>query len=309
MTASMSGNTISITCFEAGKYISFSVSIRVPSNAATPYPAVIGLGGGSIPYPSGLAIISYNNQDIVVDNPDGRGKFYDRYGPNHAAGGLMAWAWGVSRVIDALEVLGPDKTRIGLKRLGVTGCLRNGKGALVAGAFDDRIALGIPQKGGSGGPGCWRIVNDMKKNGTKVEDSTQIVTGDGWFTPSFVQRANDVTALPFDHHILMGLVAPRVLLVIENSGIDYLGPPSTFGCTAAAKEIYTALGVGGNVAISQAAHGNSHCQMPSSQGPDLTAFFNRFFFNQSANTGFMKSDRGFDSMLKQWAEWKLPVLP
>lgn len=109
--------------------------------------------------------------------------------------------------------------------------------------------------------------------------------------PSFVQRANDVTALPFDHHMLMGLVALRALLVIENSGIDYLGPPSTFGCTAAAKEIYTALSVGDNIALLQAAHGNSHCQMPSSQGPG-TAFFNKFFFKQSANTGFMKSDRG-----------------
>lgn len=54
----------------------------------------------------------------------------------------------------------------------MTGCSRNGKGALVAGACDNHIALVIPREGGSGGPGCWRIVKDMKKNGTKVEDST-----------------------------------------------------------------------------------------------------------------------------------------
>jgi len=55
----------------------------------------------------------------------------------------MAWAWGVSRIIDALEVT--PAARINPTKVGVTGCSRNGKGALVAGAFDTRIALTIPQ--------------------------------------------------------------------------------------------------------------------------------------------------------------------
>lgn len=78
---------------------------------------MIGPGGGRIPYPSEVAVISYNNQDIAVGNPHGCGKFYDLYSSNHIAGGLMAWAWSVSRIIDELEVLGPEKTRIDLKRL------------------------------------------------------------------------------------------------------------------------------------------------------------------------------------------------
>ncbi|KAK5657582.1 hypothetical protein OQA88_3156 [Cercophora sp. LCS_1] len=311
VSATLSGNTISITCSEGGKSISFSASIRAPSGSATkPYPAVIGLGGGSISVPAGVALISYNNQDLAADNPHGVGKFYTLYGNTHTAGGLMAWAWGVSRVIDALEILGAEKTGIDIKRLGVTGCSRNGKGALIAGAFDDRILLTIPQEGGSGGPGCWRIVNEMKKNGTKVEDSTQIVRGDGWFTPSFIKTADDVSVLPFDHHMLMALVAPRALVVIENSGIDYLGPPSTYGCTVAAKEVFKALGVADNVAISQNSHGNSHCQLPSAQSPDVKAFFDRFFFDQTtATTGFVKTDGKWTFELKRWAGWTLPVLP
>jgi hypothetical protein len=35
------------------------------------------------------------------------------------------------------------KANINTKRIGVTECSRNGKGALVAGAFDERIALTI----------------------------------------------------------------------------------------------------------------------------------------------------------------------
>src|SRR5699024_9940188 len=87
----------------------------------------------------------------------GKGKFYKMFGDSsaHSAGALMAWAWGVSRLIDALE--STPGTKINYHRLGVTGCSRNGKGALVAGAFDERIILTIPQESGAGGVASWRI--------------------------------------------------------------------------------------------------------------------------------------------------------
>lgn len=304
--ASMAGNTIDITVTDEGASASFSVSVRMPSGAG-PHPAVIGLGGGSIPVPDNVALISYNNHDIAVDLPYGEGKFYDIYGSSHPAGGLMAWAWGVSRVIDALELLGAD-SGIDTTRLAVTGCSRNGKGALVAGAFDDRIALTIPQEGGSGGPGCWRIVNDMKAQGIQVEDSTQIVTGDGWFTPAFIETANDVSVLPYDHHMLMALVAPRALLVVENSGIDYLGPPSTYGCSDAARDVFEALGAGENIGLAQVSHGSSHCQLPGESGPDVEAFISAFLLGESVETAIWKSDGDFEGVLAEWAEWTLPVL-
>lgn len=54
---------------------------------------------------------------------------------------MIAWPWKVGRPIDALETLPIDaletlpKARIDTKHLGVTGCSRNGKGALVVDAF------------------------------------------------------------------------------------------------------------------------------------------------------------------------------
>jgi hypothetical protein len=33
----------------------------------------------------------------------GVGLFYDLYGSNATASSMMAWAWGVSRIIDVLE--------------------------------------------------------------------------------------------------------------------------------------------------------------------------------------------------------------
>ncbi|KAK6953442.1 hypothetical protein Daesc_005746 [Daldinia eschscholtzii] len=309
VSATASGGKINIVSSEGGKSASFSVSIKLPSGGAAPYPAVIAFEGTSIPVPAGVATITFPNHEVAADDPRGKGKFYDLYGSSHSAGALIAWAWGVSRVVDALEQLGADATKIDAKRLAVTGCSRNGKGALIAGAFDDRIALVLPQEGGSGGPGCWRIVADIKKNGTKTEDATQIINGDSWFAKAFTTYAPDTTVLPYDHHMLMALVAPRGLLVIENSGIDYLGPISTYGCSVAARLVYESLGAKDAMGISQASHGNSHCQMPSSQNSEVAAFFNKFLLGQSSvATDVVKTDGKFTWWADQWIGWTAPKL-
>ncbi|KAI1762262.1 hypothetical protein GGR53DRAFT_468556 [Hypoxylon sp. FL1150] len=52
--------------------------------------------------------------------------------------------------------------------------ITRGDGLLIVGAFDEQIAFVLPQEGGSGRSGCWRIVADIE-NGTKMEDATQII--------------------------------------------------------------------------------------------------------------------------------------
>ncbi|KAI6087460.1 carbohydrate esterase family 15 protein [Hypoxylon rubiginosum] len=308
VSAGASGGKITITSSEGGKSTSFAVTVKLPGGTG-PVPAVIAFEGTSIPVPTGVATVTFPNHEIAADDPRGKGKFYDLYGATHAAGGLMAWAWGVSRVVDALEQLGADVIKVDAKRLAVTGCSRNGKGALVAGAFDDRIALVLPQEGGSGGPGCWRIVADIKRNGTKTEDATQIITGDSWFATAFTQYVPDTTVLPYDHHMLMALVAPRALLVIENSGIDYLGPISTFGCSVAARMVYESLGARDALGVSQASHGTSHCSMPSSQNPEVAAFFDKFLLGQESTvTDVQKTDGKFTWFAGQWIDWTTTTL-
>lgn len=303
--ASMSGNSISIDVTDNGKSISFSASIKLPSGTG-PFPAIIAFGGASIPIPNDVAVITYNNEQIAATDPGGKGLFYQLYPTS--TGGLMAWAWGVSRILDALEELGPDATKIDAARIGVTGCSRNGKGALVAGAFDDRVALTLPQEGGSGGPGCWRLAADMKSRGINVEDGPQIVTGDQWFAPVFSDYVPKIETLPHDHHQLMALVAPRGLLVIENSGIDYLGPWSSYGCSMAAQTAFEALGVKNNFGISQVAHGTSHCQMPASQNPYVTAFMDKFLKGAEADTTIFATDGTWDFEAGDWIGWSTPEL-
>ena len=51
---------------------------------------------------------------------------------------------------------------IDMKHLAVTGCSYAGKMALFAGAFDERVALTIPQESGGGGAPSWRVTRGIE---------------------------------------------------------------------------------------------------------------------------------------------------
>jgi len=313
VTASFSGSTLSITVTDNVKSISFSVSISNRPAGGGPHPAIITFGSfASIPIPSGVATISFNNDEIAQQqggSSRGRGKFYDLYGSSHSAGALMAWAWGVSRIIDALE-LTQAQTNIDPTRIGVTGCSRNGKGAMVAGAFEPRIALTLPQESGAGGSGCWRIANWQKNRGENVQTSTQIVQENVWFSPNFNNYVNNVDALPFDHHLLAGLIAPRALYVMENVDMEWLGKVSTYGCMGIARKQWQALGSLDTFGYSQVG-GNSHCSFPSSQqGSELNAFIGKFLLKNSnaGNTNIFRTTGNHNFNLDSWSPWAVPTL-
>ncbi|EMD92651.1 carbohydrate esterase family 15 protein [Bipolaris maydis ATCC 48331] len=304
VTASFSGSSLSITSSEGGKSVSFSVSIKKPSGNG-PFPAIIAYGAPSIPIPSQVATITFNNDEIAQQQSQssrGKGKFYDLYGSSHSAGALTAWAWGIDRIIDALEAT--PGAGIDPKRVGVTGCSRNGKGAFVAAALVDRIALGLPQESGSGGAACWRISDSEKAKGKNIQTSSQIVTENVWFSPRFNAFSTRSNTLATDHHQLAGMVAPRGLLVIENE-IDWLGPVATTACMKAGRLIYRALGVPDNMGFTGSGNHN-HCQFPSNQQADLTAFINKFLLNQSANTNIEKGPSGAD--VATYIDWTAPTL-
>jgi len=308
VTGSLNGNRLTINVSEAGKSITFSPTINIPSGNG-PFPAVIALGAASIPVPSGVATINFNNDEIAQQTNTGsrgRGLFYNLYGSSHSAAATLAWSWAVSRIVDVLETSVP---RIDAKRLAVTGCSRNGKGAIIIGAFEPRIALTLPQESGSGGAACWRISDDMRKRNIDAQTASQIVTENVWFSPLFNQYVNRVNDLPIDHHLLAAMIAPRALFAIDHSGIPWLGPESVFGCMKTANKVWQALGIADRMGVSLAGNHN-HCQFPSGQNADLTAFYNKFFFNQTSNTNVIKTDssnqHGFTD--SKWVDWTVPTL-
>ncbi|KAH9478145.1 4-O-methyl-glucuronoyl methylesterase [Psilocybe cubensis] len=315
VSGSFSNGVLTVNATEAGKSISFTVPITPPKNLTLagkgPFPAVIAVGGASVPIPSDVALINFNNNDIALQNDQssrGVGKFFTLYGSNHSAGALIAWTWGIGRIIDVLETT--PGHNIDVKRLGVTGCSRNGKGAYVAGAFEERIALTLVQESGSGGAGCWRISDDMlNKQNITTQTASEIVQENVWFSPNFNPFVNEVTVLPFDHHMLAGLVAPRGLLVIDNTGIDWLGPESVWGCQTTGHLIYEALGIPSSMGITQEGN-HDHCALPADEAPDVSAFISRFLKGQNVNTTVFDTDgpNNVGFVPSTYINWNVPKL-
>ncbi|GAA0554519.1 hypothetical protein FHS83_001756 [Rhizomicrobium palustre] len=158
-------------------------------------------------------------------------------------GALRAWGWGVSRVIDLLST---DK-RVDARKIGVAGHSRYGKAALVAMAFEPRLAFGYISSSGAGGAKLLR-----RNFGEKLEN----LSGEGehhWMAGNFIAYGGPKTAadLPVDGHELIALAAPRPVLIsagigdgtnpMEDAWTDQRG---MFLATVAASPVYQLLGAG-----------------------------------------------------------------
>jgi hypothetical protein len=97
----------------------------------------------------GYALATFYNGDVEPDSPEQPGlrKVFPQRDPDDDCGSIAAWAWGLGRAVDYL-VTAPA---VDPRRIVVTGHSRLGKAALLAAAFDERIALAIPHQAGCGG--------------------------------------------------------------------------------------------------------------------------------------------------------------
>ncbi|KAI0343761.1 hypothetical protein BDW22DRAFT_1344705 [Trametopsis cervina] len=314
-SGSFSGTTLTVNAggVSGGSAISFTNTIKYPSGTAPAngWPLLIALAGGSIPVPAGIATLSYNNDQIAAEDSTasrGKGLFYNLYGSGHSASAMTAWAWGVSRIIDVLETT--PGAKIDVTKIAVTGCSRDGKGALTVGALEPRIALTIAQESGSGGDACWRLSKFEQDSGSAVQTATEIVTENVWFSTLFNNYVNNLNTLPFDHHLLAALIAPRALLSLENTDYVWLSPLSSWGCMNAAHTVWQALGVPDNHGFIQAG-GHSHCAFPSSQTSQLNAYFSKFLQGQNIATNFFTTNNQFNGVSwnsANWIKWTTPTL-
>lgn len=307
------GKELTVSVTRGDKTVSFPVHIRLPAGGKPPYPAIIGMGMVSLNNDElsrmGIALVSFPN-NLVAEQKDGssrgKGKFYELYGADHPAGAMTAWAWAVSRLVDALA--STPAAQLDAARLGVTGCSRNGKGAIVAGALDERIRLVLAQESGNGGASGWRVADAQRASGQNVQTLRQIVTENVWFTDSFRQFGPAANRLPFDQHEVMGLIAPRGLLVIENTSMEWLGNQSAWITSLAARETWKALGAPEAMGISQVG-GHPHCQLPPSQYGYVNNFVRKFLLGDAAaDTSVLATDGAFARELAPWTGWATPSL-
>jgi hypothetical protein len=139
-------------------------------------------------------------------------------------GALRAWGWGVSRLIDHFEAnadSGVDPAKVC-----ITGVSRYGKAALVAAAFDTRVAAAFVASSGAGGAKLFR-----RDFGELLEN----LAGRGgyhWMCGNFLKYAADdasfgkktVADLPVDQHMLIAVCAPRLCFI--SYGIPEKGDPN-----------------------------------------------------------------------------------
>jgi len=304
VTGSYANGKLTVTVTDNGNTISFNVGITGAGSAQNPRPAMIGFNGGSLgnSYAGlGIASISFNPDDIAPESRRGSGNFYKLYGQNHSAGTLIAWAWGISRVIDALAVT--PEAGIDVHHLGVTGCSRLGKGALVAGAFDARIALVIPQESGSGGASNWR--NAAKDS--EAQPLSSACTEAAWFRSSLCNYQYNVNGLPTDHHFLTGMVAPHGLLVLDNTGWVWLGENASYANAMSTFEIFKFLGAEKDFTYSKAAN-HMHCSFPDENTDEVQAFVKKYLLDDaSQNTGKIEA-KGVYYNVSDWQDWTVPTM-
>jgi hypothetical protein len=260
---------------------SFSGTVTVPAGGTAPYPAVVVVGGfnslnADVLSSEGVAVISYDNNAIASEASGNfsNGKYFDA-NPDYEGktGALVAWAWGVSRILDMLEanpgVIDPTK-------IAVHGCSRLGKAAFVIGAFDQRIALGLPLEPGTGGPAPLRALPSLggqTLSGANGEAS--------WFGPT---SGSYSSSIPVDMSDVAAMYAPRGLLMMDNGHIAHLSYKANYLGVAAARKVFEGMGAEDAAwYLGNSGNGN-HCAVRAEYGAPLRAMIKKFLKNDSSAT-------------------------
>ncbi len=188
----------------------------------------------------GYAVATFYNGDVDPDRADVRAGIQPHLRPKDAQGSphdwatIATWAWAIGRVVDYLVTDGD----LDAGRIIVVGHSRLGKTALLAGAFDQRIAVIMPHQAGCGGTAPSR--------GTVGEQVRQITKNfPHWFNATFKEFSECVDRLPFDQHCLVALCAPRPVLLSNAVEDTWANPAGQFQMLAAADPVYRLLGVEG----------------------------------------------------------------
>jgi hypothetical protein len=301
ITASYSGDTLTVNITVNGNTLTLTSEITLPAGEG-PFPAVIGMGFGTGSLPAdiftsrNIAQIPFNFWQVMAwEQTRGSEPINALYPDLTYMGAYSAWSWGVSRLIDGLELVSVDLP-IDLKHLAVTGCSFAGKMALFAGAFDERIALTIAQESGGGGAAAWRVSQTLGA----VE--TLGATSHLWFIEDLFQFSNAVSKLPYDHHELMAMIAPRALLCLGNPPYVWLAEESGYVSCRAAHEVWKTFGIPERFGYSIVG-GHDHCFLADVQRIAVEAFVEAFLLDDAtANTDITTHTYDYVDY-SRWYEW------
>ena len=199
-------------------------------------------------------ISSYNLEDVEngrnelgeriwseLQNGNCGGQIRETY-PDGNYSAVSAWAWGYSRCVDALEILG----NVDLKMVVFTGHSRGAKTAALAGVVDERARIVNPNATCCGGNSGYRIYIEAEDENGNVKPCERIDNifklFPAWMGKGMKQYIGNEQNIPFDSHEFKAMIAPRILFVSEGAHDIWANPVGSYQTTIAAKEVYKFLG-------------------------------------------------------------------
>jgi len=301
ITAEYGNDTLKVRITVRGETLTLTSPVILPEGEG-PFPAVIGIGRGSGSLPPDLftsrdiAQISFNFTEVMAwQQKRGEEPINRLYPELIHMGAYSAWSWGISRLIDGIELV-RDELPVDISHLAITGCSFAGKMALYAAAFDERIALTIAQESGGGGAAAWRVSE------TLGEVETLGRTSHVWFMEELFRFSDTVNKLPFDHHELMAMIAPRALLCLGNPDYEWLADESGYVSCRAAKKVWETFGIADRFGFSIVA-GHGHCMLPDRQRPEVEAFIDKFLLDDTSVDTNVEIHPYTDTDVQKWINW------
>jgi hypothetical protein len=231
------------------------VVLRVPAGASWPVPVVIVFGGPNALETNwnyvkaqGWAVAMFNPATLQPDNGAGLTSYLiglvnqGRWRKPGDWGTLVAWTWGIGRILDYFE-----RTRdVDASRVGLVGHSRFGKAAMVAMAYETRLATVYPSAGGKLGAAMMRRHWGQNLESIAAANEYHWMAGNafkymGPLSPgSYLPRR--VELLPVDAHSLVALAAPRPVFLNGGTTDTWSDAPGTYLAGRDASPVYELLG-------------------------------------------------------------------
>ncbi len=246
----------------------------------------------------GYAMFVMNAGFIASDNMEHKGSFYDLYPytsePESQTGVLMAWAWGASKVLDAVAAGLGRELNLNPELSIVTGVSRWGKATAVCGAFEKRFRLVAPACSGAGGLALYKYMSEGKTYDlTAVGASKEYTYGQneplsclqseaerGWFTDRFLSYKTP-EEIPFDQYELAALGASErnfYFVIAACTSEDWVNAPSMWECYKEALKTYDELGLSDHFVL------NFHKEGHAVLDEDLAKLFPYFEYMTGQDT-------------------------
>ena len=189
----------------------------------------------------GYAAIAFAFDEVTPDREHGNtlgvfAAFEDvtaKYRPYDRWGALSAWGWAASRILDWIET----EPSLDAKHVAVIGHSRGGKTALVAAAWDERFAMACSNDSGCGGA---KLHHADLPNSEMISHS--IRSRAFWYCNRYRMWANRDKETPFDQHMLVAMIAPRLVCIGSATEDPWAGPCGEYLTVCLASEVWRVFG-------------------------------------------------------------------